>query len=423
MNAPAVSWQKIRAFLLPTLLLAIAFSLALLSSAARAQGQPYASGFLAVCSLALAAVSSILLIPKLLAQVRLDFLEQLRFLRLTRRGLGFSLVVLLIGFCALNTGNNLLILILSALLAALIVSGLVSNLVLHKLAVSLRVPHEIHAGDEVVVRLTLENRKRFFPSFALNLSCGGQEPSSEGVGTGLCLSERRFPYVPARRRSSLRSRHRFRRRGLRVLDGFEVRTGFPFGVLIRGRRLPVQGRITVYPRLLDVRPLLRRLAENGPGPRERKRRGQGGGLYKIRDFQGGDSTRFIHWKSTAKLGQLMVKDFLAEDELPAQLLFSRFLPAGDEKSRQQFERAVSCLASLGRYFRQQGRPFRFRASDFEVSVNGKLADYRRFMEYLAGVRPVDAPETFEQAPGRSILFAAGRRVRLPFAATIDYLEL
>ncbi len=63
MNAPAVSWQKIRAFLLPTLLLAVAFSLALLSSAARAQGQPYASGFLAVCSLALAAVSSILLIP------------------------------------------------------------------------------------------------------------------------------------------------------------------------------------------------------------------------------------------------------------------------------------------------------------------------------------------------------------------------
>ncbi len=421
MATSAVStWHKLRPFVWPSLLLASAFLLALLSSAARGQGQHRASAFLALFSLALAAVSSFLLIPKLLAQVRLEFFEQLRFLSLTRRGIGFSMVVLLLGFCALNTGNNLLILILSTLLAALIVSGVVSNLVLHNLAVSVRIPREVHAGDEVTLRLTLANRKRYFPSFALTLS--STETPADSTRTPLRLPEQDFPYVPPRRRTSLRSKLGFESRGICFLEQFEVRTGFPFGFLIRGRRLPVEGRITVYPRLVDVSQLLRRLAESGTGAQEKKRRGLGSGLYKIRNFQGGDSTRFIHWKSTAKLGQLMVKDFLAEDELPAHLLFSRFLP-GSDRQREQFEQAVSWLASLGRHFRRQGRPFVFQTSDCRISVNGKAEDYHRFMEYLALVQPADSPDLPGPPAARSVLFAAGPRVQLPVSVRVDYLEL
>ncbi len=412
------TWKNLRPFLLPSLLLVLAFFLALLSSAARAQGQFYASAFLAMASLVLAAVSSFFLVPRLLAQVRVELLNY-RFLRLTRRGLAFALIVLLIGFCALNTGNNLLILILSALLAALIVSGLISNLVLHKLAVSVRMPGEIHAGEQIAFRLTLENRKRLVPSFALLLSTG----DTAGSGKPLKLPERTFPYVPPRRRASLRTCHEFAERGVRSLDEFEVRTGFPFGFLIRGRRLPMQGTVTVYPRLVDVLPLLRRLRENGNGAYEKNRRGLGTGLYKIRGFQGGDSTRFVHWKSSAKLGQLMVKDFLAEDELPAGLVFSRFLPEDGGRTRQQFETAVSCLASLGRHFREQGRPFDFQASDFRILVNGKAQDYRRFMAYLAEASPVFEPDLLEHPPPGAVLFAAGPQVQLPARVRIDYLEL
>lgn len=417
METFAGAWKNVRPLLLPSLLLVAAFALALLSSAARGQGQHYASAFLALTSLALAGVSSFLLVPKLLARVRVE-LFNFRFLRLTRRGVAFFLLVLLIGFCALNTGNNLLILILSALLASMIVSGLISNLVLHKLAVSVRMPRELHAGEKVALRVTLENRKRWLPSFALLLSTG-----RTGAGDRyLELPEKTFPYIPPRRRAGLRTDYEFVRRGDCSLEDFEVRTGFPFGFLIRGRTLPMRGKVTVYPRLVDVGPLLRALREKGNGRLERTRRGMGAGLYKIREFQGGDTTRFVHWKSSAKLGRLMVKDFLDEEELPACLVFSRFLPHDRPAAKERFEHAVSCLASLGRHFRQQGRAFNFYSGNFAVAVNGNAESYGRFMEFLARTAPAEAPDPPAEPRAGAVLFAAGDAVQHPAAIRVDYLE-
>ena len=81
---------------------------------------------------------SALLIPRLVLRLKLDFLSRIHFFRFTRRGALFVLIIMVLAFSALNTGNNLLILILATLMAALIVSGIVANLVLHNLQVSLK---------------------------------------------------------------------------------------------------------------------------------------------------------------------------------------------------------------------------------------------------------------------------------------------
>ncbi len=412
-----------KAFLWPSLLLASALAMALASSVARRDGQPYASALLALIALLSAAVSSLVLVPKLLSRLRLEFLNHFRFFRFTSRGVIFVVLVLVVAFASLNTGNNLLILVLSVLLSALIVSGAVSNLVLHGLKISLGLPETIHAGQRSVFTLTLCNLKRFVPSFALRLN-GRYEGAGQGEGEqGLFVQETLFPYIRAGGEMSARVEALFHRRGVYPLTGFEVRTQFPFGFFARGRSLAARGNIVVYPALVEIAGLLRSYPAL-TGSIERRRKGTGSGLYNIRPYRGDEGTRFVHWKSTAKLSQLMVKDFVAEDDTPYHIVLSTYLPSPGSAAREQFEKAISCVASLGHHYRRAGCPFCFSTEDFEVLVKSSAREYEMFMEYLSLVTPREKPRsTGPRAGANSIMFAAGSTVSLEGAPVIDYLKL
>lgn len=425
MRLTASQRANIRAYLWPTLLLGGALAMALVSSVARRDGQYYASAFLALLSLALAAVSSVALIPRLLSRIRLDFLDRLRFLRFTKRGLTFLLIVLIIAFSALNTGNNLLILVLAFLLSSLIASGFASNLALYGLKISLNTPPAIHARQNAVFFVTLKNLKRFFPSFALQLkgSSGRRRDPTETETSSFFVQEKRFPCVRAGEELRLDMRCEFQRRGIYPIEGFEVRTGFPFGLFSKGRELKAHGRIIVYPELRRMD----RLFQSHPfllGSIETRRKGLGSGLYNIRPYQGGDSTRYIHWKSTAKLAQLMVKDFVAEEETPLHLAFSTHLGDASPAALEKFETAVSYLATLGSHYRNSSQPFHFDSGEFSVQVNGKREDFEAFMEYLACVAPSPEPRLRPGGlPRPSILFAAGPQEAGEGVLLVDYLRL
>ncbi len=164
-----VQIKGIKEFFWPSAFLISAFILAVLSSMARRSGQYYAAGALAVISLIFAFVVCVTLLPRLVARLKLDFLNNLRFFRFTHRGAFFILIVLIISFATFNTGNNLLVLILSFLLASLVASGIVAKLVLFGLKISLSIPVGIHAKRKAIFLITLHNLKKVFPSFALRL--------------------------------------------------------------------------------------------------------------------------------------------------------------------------------------------------------------------------------------------------------------
>ncbi|MDA2929364.1 DUF58 domain-containing protein [Acidobacteria bacterium AH-259-O06] len=414
--------KGIKEFFWPTFFLFSAFILAVFSSMARRNGQFYAAAFLAIIALIFAFVVSVTLVPRLLDGVRLNFLNNLRFFRFTQRGAFFILIVFIIAFATFNTGNNLLILILSFLLASLIVSGIVANLVLFGLKISLNVPEAIHVGQKAVFLITLHNLKKFFPSFALKLK-GENKEKGDSEDTDFFVQEKSFPYVRAGEKLRLSLHCEFVRRGIYPVQGFEVRTTFPFGFFWRGRKLDAFGNIVVYPALRDLNGLFFRYPYL-QGVEEKNRRGSGSELYNIRHYQSGDNARFVHWKSTAKLARLMIKDFALEEEIPLSLFFSTYLPDRSPSNLEQFERAVSYIASLGHYYRAKGHEFRFSSGEFEVTVNGHKQDYEALMEYLAGVQPTDQVRLDEQQmTGPCILFAAGDLVGLEGISAVDYLQL
>ena len=89
--------------------------------------------------------------------------------RITREGLLYICGVFLLSLAAVNSGNNLLFIIVAALLSAIAVSGIISRNSLRQISLSLQLPENVFVGERVSIKITLRNLKRIFPSFSIRV--------------------------------------------------------------------------------------------------------------------------------------------------------------------------------------------------------------------------------------------------------------
>src|SRR6202035_2892952 len=87
----------------------------------------------------------------------------------TRVGIAYVVTVVLIGIAALNTGNNLLYIVVAAMLAAILVSGVASAMVLRDLQLDVRLPEHVFARRPTVGRIILRNPRRWLASVSINV--------------------------------------------------------------------------------------------------------------------------------------------------------------------------------------------------------------------------------------------------------------
>src|SRR6202011_799612 len=152
-HSPAAEvWAK---FLLALVGLGLAFAAALFSTVSRDAGNLWATVILASISLLLATLVGVVTVPYLARRVALERLRESFDFEVTRAGVVYVLATLVIGIAALNTGNNLLYIVVAAMLAAILVSGLVSALVLRWLELDVRLPEHVFAGRAVAGRIPL----------------------------------------------------------------------------------------------------------------------------------------------------------------------------------------------------------------------------------------------------------------------------
>ena len=165
-SASAEVWIK---FLLALLGLGLAFAAALFSTVSRDAGNLWATVILASTSLVLATLVGLVTVPYLARRVAVERLRESFDYEVTRAGIVYVLVTLVIAIAALNTGNNLLYIIVAAMLAAILVSGIVSAWVLRWLELDIRLPEHVFAGRAVAGRIVLRNPRRFLPSFSIRV--------------------------------------------------------------------------------------------------------------------------------------------------------------------------------------------------------------------------------------------------------------
>lgn len=291
----------------------------------------------------------------------------------TKIGVFFTLAVVLVGLAAFVSANNLLFLLLAALLATLLISGFVSRLGLAGLELDLVVPEHVAARRPVSARLLVKNNKFLTPSFSLHLS------GSENSGL---REEIYLPLVPPRTELNEPVELYFARRGIYKENTFCFASRFPFGFTHRRAQLRLSGEVLVYP-CIDPQPEFEVILAGIAGEIESRQRGRGNDFYRIRPYQALESSRHVDWRATAHTGELQVREF-ARDQDQAVTLFLDLHVAFAHLG--WFDRAVDCCAFLVWHLNDKGTPLRFLTQRFDRRVPEEASVYD-ILRYLALVEP------------------------------------
>jgi uncharacterized protein (DUF58 family) len=412
-SASAEVWIK---FLLALVGLGLAFAAALFSTVSRDAGNLWATIILASTSLVVATLVGLVTVPYLARRVAVERMRESFDYDVTRAGIVYVIVTLVIGIAALNTGNNLLYIVVAAMLAAILVSGVVSAWVLRWLELDVRLPEHVFAGRPVAGRIVVHNPRRYLPSFSIRVVSTRKKrkkpakqwkweattfafpfnrpadqqwlrlpdrrlrrvtvvPPPPGIFQGMAY----FPFVPPQAELSADLELRFEQRGRYREDSFGLATRFPFAFLTKTRHVSLPREVLVYPRIeptdeiFEILPLVR-------GEWESFVRGRGTDLYRIREYTPEDSARHVDWKATAKSGSLKVREFAREDERKLCISFDN--PEPGLISERAYEKAVDLTASLAWHFSTHEAEV-----TFAIPGRPRTRDLHEFLAWLAVVEP------------------------------------
>jgi uncharacterized protein (DUF58 family) len=376
---------------LGTLLVLAGLTSALVTVLARRENETGLASAAAILSLLIALLLTIFIVPPLARSARVE-VSNLDFpLEPTSGGGVFLVIIVVVGFAAWNTGNNLLFLVFSLLCSTLFVGWIAARTSLRDLTVSARFPDHIFAAEAAPVIVTLRNNKRALPSFSILVEARG--PGNESAEKRRRRHVKRllayFSYVPHHAAAEQRVEQLFPTRGHVLIDGFELSTRFPFGFFRRRRHLRARNvDIIVYPKpevISDELHLLPMYAGRMPA----MRRGAGHDLFSMRDYQPQDDLRHIDWKATARSRRLTVREFTSEDERRITIVLDTRLPrdtTGDLSLR--FERGVVQAASLIKHFIEERAEVRLVLGDEVGPFGSGMEQLYRCLRRLALVTPV-----------------------------------
>jgi uncharacterized protein (DUF58 family) len=386
-------WEKadrpgVRAFLLAMAALSVALLLALYSGAAARLGNFPLASSTAVVALAVAGWVGVTLVPVLAKRTPLRFIGYRMEYRITRQGWIYIGGIVLVALAAINTGNNLLFLILACLIASILMSGILSSVTLAGVEMGLQLPEHIFAGQTVRSVVEVKNEKLTLPSFSLRVE-GARKKNEEAAA--ILATPVYFPYLPKKETVKQAVPLRFPRRGLYRQEAFRIVTRFPFGFLQKSRRLDLASEALVYPSVeatsefLDVIPGIQ-------GAIESLAKGRGQDLYALRNYQPNDSARHVHWKASARLGSLMVREFAREDDCRVVLIFDPHAPAAGTAATLQekagFEHAVNLCAAIAWNFYERGTLLQYQSGGMEIEQAPAEENVFAVLRHLALVEPV-----------------------------------
>jgi len=260
-----------------------------------------------------------------------------RKLKFTREGKYYVGITLGVGFAAINTGNNLLYLLLGMLLSLMIVSSVMSELSLRNLTVTRRLPTRAQVGRAHLVEIEVYNHKKRVPSYAIEV---------EDLRAGQPADKRCFFLKISPSSAQVAAYHRTpARRGRDRHTGFRIATRFPFGLFEKSREVTAEGELVIYPAVDPVR----------LPPEEHGRRNGGVGTagrgtsdetYCLRPMREGDDPRDIYWRKSAVMNQMVLRERARETRPDVRIMIDTVRPKdAGEGFAQGFEKRIREVAS------------------------------------------------------------------------------
>jgi uncharacterized protein (DUF58 family) len=283
----------------------------------------------------------------------------------TRLGRTFLVVTVGVGVGAMNTGNNLLYLVLGTLLSAIVVSGVLSERCLRGLEVRRIGTDGAFAGEPFPHRWALFRRTG--ASFALEIS--EEHPALPGSAL--------VPYLAAGEELTARADVTAARRGPYLLREVRVTTRFPFGLFAKSRMFELPGELRVLPRRVPSSHGHQGSNDGVPGdagnPGKTNGAGDVAGLSPLRE---GDDARHIHGLRSAALGHWVRLDREREERR------THVLEATDAGPPERVDRACEQLAARARSLLAAGHEVGLLTPRTRIPPASGPGQERRILEAL-----------------------------------------
>jgi len=301
-----------------------------------------------------------------------------RTLQVTREGGGFIFLLFGVGIGAINTGNNLLYLVLAMCCSFIVVSGVLSELTLKEISIQISLPKTVYPDDSYPLHLRISNSKNTIPSYSLYV-----EFPPDPMGRYRIEHTAYAYHVPPK--SSVDKSLMFAglKRGPLHLKKAHLKTSFPFGFFVKTKILPVSADTLILPVIKNVAL---------PSPTEYSEEGEGtiglagDDLYSIREYQPGDPMASVHWKSSAKTGALRVKEF-SKGGLHNYTLFLNIIDPQTNVMVGQgmLENRVTETASLAYHLIRRGDEVGLKTPEMQTPSGNTEAHLELILKYLAKV--------------------------------------
>ncbi len=306
-----------------------------------------------------------------------------RKLKFTREGKFFVGITLGVGFAAINTGNNLLYLLLGMLLALIVVSGLMSELSLRDLTVVRRLPLRAQVGRPHLVEIEVFNHKERVPSYAIEVEDLRAGQPADKRCFFLKISPKSAQVAAYRRTPTKRGRDNH--------VGFRIATRFPFGLFEKSREVPAEGELIIYP-AVDPVPLPAHPAGRHAGADASFGRGNGDDYLGLKLHRQGEDKRDVHWRKSAAVGQLVMRE-RAREARPDVVLPLDVLRPEDAKDdwATTFERRIRDCASKAVAHLKRGDTVTLRTTAGDAIRADRTAGADPLLRFLALVEPTAAP--------------------------------
>jgi len=319
-------------------------------------------------------------------------------IRITKVGLWYILLAVLVALPAANTGNNALYMVEACLLALLVVSGVTSRQNLRKVDVALAAPGEVYARQPVSLSYTIGHGGRLWDRRLLLIA---------GIGEGKPVL---VPHLAKGEERQGALELTVNRRGRLRIPHLHVSSIYPLGLFRKGMRYRVDLEMLVYPRLLGVEEY--RIQGGGPvGEHPSRRPGSGHELLTLRAFRQGDDRRSIHWKQSARTGDLIFMEKEAEKGQRASILFDNGVGSlAHPEDDARFERLVSEAATAAHHFIEKGFEVELITRGGVIGFSRGQGHRRRILETLALVAPVSVerlPLVGSDPEAQGLMFSLG----------------
>lgn len=270
-----------------------------------------------------------------------------RQITLCREGVYFTVVAMAVLIGAVSRQLNLLMLLGCVLTGPLVFSLLYGRLALRRLSIDRKLPALLQAGERLRVDVTVTNRRRLFNVWGVQVEDSVvREAGADDENATVAVY---FPCVRAAETSLATYDGRLPLRGRYRFGPLQLSTRFPLGLLRHSRRWDDSADLLVHPRLGTLnRNWAQMIREHEAGTHRLSRRGLlEADFYGLREWRAGDSRRWIHWRTSARRGALIVRQFEQRRSQNVALLVDLWQPASpDEDDLRRTETAVSLVATL-----------------------------------------------------------------------------